>query len=116
MGVAPFLEAGGRDRMAPVPFRLAPYVGLGVLAASGAELRFSRLQSFWAGMDMEITPGVSVVGAFTLRRVQRLVAGASVGDALGEDQEIPTGRVFRPGLGVAMTFTPEGLRLPARGR
>ncbi len=114
VGFSPFIDVGGRDYIEPAPYRLAPYVGLGLLSASGAELRATALQSWYGGLDVEFTPGFTVDAALTLRRVQRLVDGQEVGMYLADGDSVQTRMVFRPGLAVVISATPAQLRIRSR--
>ncbi len=113
---AHFIERGGRDYLSDRQLRLAPMLGLGVLAVSGTDLRVTAFTSYYAGVDVELTPGFAVDFAFTLRRVQRLDARYEVGDLIPSDAEVETAHVFRPGLGVVLSLTPQLFRLPATQR
>lgn len=116
VGFSPFLDVGGRDYLDSAPYRVAPYLGLGLLASSGANLRVSLLQSLYAGMDLELTPAFAVDFAFTLRRLERLESGWEVGDYIDKDEDVPTRQVFRPGVALVFSVTPDALRFQARAR
>ncbi|NOY28571.1 MAG: hypothetical protein GXP62_22175, partial [Oligoflexia bacterium] len=116
VSVAPFLQRGGRDYLVPQPFRLAPQFGLGVVAVNGASIRFSLLQSYYLGAELELTSTFAVSLSGSLRRVGRLASGVQAGDLIDPSTSIPTIHRFHPGIAVAVGFTPRGLRLKAPAR
>ncbi|MCB9779366.1 MAG: hypothetical protein H6742_12440 [Alphaproteobacteria bacterium] len=116
VGWATFLDPGGRDYLEPEPVRWAPYVGLGVIGADASNLRLTVLRSMYLGMEIELAPMVSIAGALTLRRVDRLAGGWEVGDLAAEGATLPTSSAYRPGLGLVVGLSPELLRFKARSR
>lgn len=110
---SPFLDRSGRDYLLPARFRVAPQVGLGLMAVNGASVRFTLFQSFYLGAELELSPLFAVGLSGTLRRVGRLGEEVEEGDLLHADEEVPTVGAFRPGLGVTVGFTPDAFRLRA---
>lgn len=109
---AGFLEAlnGGRSYTRPgYNFfeRWGLFVAAGVLAPSTEGVRF--LTSFYVGVELEIIRSLSFGVGFVLRRVNRLISGYSVGDAVLDGTRL-SGESWEPGLGFVIGVSPEFLQ------
>lgn len=111
VGFAPFLEPEGRDYLLDSPLRLAPQIGLGLLAANGSSVRFTALQSYHLGGEVEFAPGLALSTSLTLRRVPRLPKGLDEGDRIAATTDVETVGAIRPGLSLALSYSPKVLRL-----
>lgn len=109
---AGFLEAlnGGRSYTRPgsnIFERWGLFVAAGVLAPSTEGVRF--LTSFYVGVELEIIRSLSFGVGFVLRRVNRLISGYSVGDAVLDGTRL-SGESWEPGLGFVIGVSPEFLQ------
>lgn len=114
VGFAPFLDPGGRDYLLADPLRFAPVLGLGLVAANGARVRLTALQSYHLGGEIEPVPGLALNTSLTLRRVPRLPDGQEEGDRVAATRDVDTRGVLRPGLSIGLGITPAALRFPRR--
>lgn len=124
VGFAPFvIEAlagrgrgySGQESFASRLFRLAPYVGLGVLTNSPNGI--DGFKSFYFGAEWELAPSFSVAFTGVVRRVTRLGSGVQEGSP-APDGSVPTQTQHELGWGVVVNITPSFLRLanqPASG-
>ncbi len=109
---AGFLEAlyGGRSYTSSGSNffeRWGLFVAAGVLAPSAEGVRF--LTSFYVGIELEIIRSLSFGVGFVLRRVDRLISGYSVGDAVLDGTRL-SGESWEPGLGFVIGVSPEFLQ------
>lgn len=116
VGFAPFLDPDGRDYSVDSPLRLAPQVGLGIVSANGSTVRFTALQSYHLGGEVEVFPGLAVATSLTVRRVPRLPDGLDEGDRISSTSEVETVGAIRPGLSLSLSYSPKPLRLVRTAR
>lgn len=118
LGWAPFLQRGGRlyedpARGGPLPGRhnLAPYFGLGVVAAGeDGEAAISLLRSAYLGLEWEPRRSTSLALTATVRRVDTLPEPLEVGGPAG-GSTVTTVPRWMPGVAVVFNLSPEFFEL-----
>jgi hypothetical protein len=117
IGVAPFvfdrLLYDGRSYDDPDQahnWRLAPYLGFGALSADPSGIE--ALKSLHAGLEIELSPGVSLAGTAVVRRVKVLRDGMREGSPT-MDGEIPLTDTFGVGAALILNATPDVFRFTA---
>jgi len=120
LGFSPFLNPGGRGyqsgRDRRFWQRLAPYIGLGVLATGGNASPIEALTSVHLGLEFEFNKSSSLALNFVLRRGHVLQEGYRVGGPIaasevGTDSTVPTKFGLLPAMGIVFNVSPEFLRI-----
>lgn len=120
VGVAPFVLDrflyGGRSYDDPTQDRnprIAPYIGFGALSADPSGI--DALKSLHAGIEVELSPGVSVAGTAVVRRVKVLRDGMQPGSPT-MNGDIPLTDTFGVGAALILNVTPDVFRFTAEAQ
>jgi hypothetical protein len=110
VGFAPFLEPQGRIYVDSKRQRLAPYLGLGLVAAdsAGDETTLSLLRSVYLGGEFEFMHSSSLALTAQLRRVHRLAEAYDVGGPV-DSPAVPTVSGYELGGALVFNVSPEFL-------
>jgi hypothetical protein len=107
-----FCPGGGRSYTGGCDWRIAPYLGFGMLGAGTAQGNLQALTSFDAGLEFEFANSFSIALAFALRRTKALDAGYSIGSPVTPGMTIDdvTHDQWLPGAEVVVNASPAFLQ------
>lgn len=87
------------------------YAGVGIVSAESTGVE--AVTSVHVGLEGEVSPELSIVFAFVLRRGVSLAQNLMEGDAFTE-ASVPTRFAVAPGFGITLNFTPEVFQFGVR--
>lgn len=108
LGIAAYLEGGGRTYFTGDRHHWSPYFGIGLVDKQNSSFEF--LRSLHVGLEYEVSKQFSIAGTVVGRRVDRLVDGLEVGDPV-TGMSVSTRKGYSFGVGVVINVSPDFLKI-----